>query len=187
MLKNILKRFSRTATFILMTGLVQVGMASTPKGTAASAASRQLNNLQDGVRHTLLMLPNFGVFDNLNFTLQGDTVTLTGEVRTAILKSEAEAAVRKTTGVANVINSVEILPLSPMDDSLRVKTYRAIYSEPGFERYEIQSVQPIRVIVKNGNITLDGVVATQLDKILAETAARNVPFAFSVTNNLTID
>ena len=73
-----------------------------------------------------------------------------------------------------------------MDDSLRVKTYRAVYSRPGFERYEIQAIQPIRIIVKNGNITLAGVVATQLDKILAEAAARNVPFAFSVTNNLTI-
>jgi hyperosmotically inducible protein len=186
MLKNILKQFSGTAVFILMISLVQVGMASTPKGTAASASSRQINNLQDSVRHTLLMLPNFGVFDNLNFALQGDTVTLTGEVRTTILKSEAEAAVRRMAGVANVINKVEILPLSPMDDSLRVKTYRAVYSMPGFERYEIQAVQPIRIIVKNGNITLDGVVATQLDKMLAEEAARNVPFAFSVTNNLTI-
>ena len=186
MIKNILKGFSGTAVFILMISLAQVGMASTPKGTAASAANRQINNLQDGVRHSLLMLPNFGVFDDLNFTLQGDTVTLVGEVRTAILKSEAEAAVRKTAGVENVINNVEILPLSPMDDSLRVKTYRAVYSTPGFERYEIQALQPIRIIVKNGNITLDGVVATQLDKILAETAARNVPFAFSVTNNLTI-
>ena len=186
MLKNILTRFSGTAVLILMISLVQVGMASAPKGTAASAASRQINNLQDRVRHTILMLPNFGVFDNLNFTLQGDTVTLIGEVRRAILKSEAEAAVRKTAGVANVINNIDILPLSPMDDSLRVKTYRAVYSMPGFERYEIQATQPIRIIVKNGNITLDGVVATQLDKILAEAAARKVSLAFSVTNNLTI-
>jgi hyperosmotically inducible periplasmic protein len=172
MLKNILTRFSGTAVLIFMISLVQVGMASTPKGTAVSAERRQINNLQDRVRHTLLMLPNFGVFDDLNFALQRDTVTLTGEVRTAILKSEAEAAVRKTEGVEKVINNIDILPLSPMDDSLCVKTYRAVYSMPGFERYAIQAVQPIRVIVKNGNITLDGVVATQLDRILAETAAR---------------
>lgn len=186
MLKKNLQRFSGIAVFILMISLVQVGMASIPKGTAASAASQQIKDLQDRVRHTLLMLHNYGVFDDLNFALQGDTVTLTGEVRKAILKSEAEAAVRKTAGVANVINNVEILPLSSMDDSLRVKTFRAVYSAPGFERYEIQAVQPIRIIVKNGKITLAGVVATQLDKILAEVAARNVPFTFSVTNNLTI-
>ena len=186
MFKRNLQRILGTAVFILMISLVQVGMASIPKGTTASAASQQIKDLQDRIRHTLLMLPNYGVFDDLNFALQGDTVTLIGEVRTAILKSEAEAAVRKTAGVANVINNVEILPLSPMDDSLRVKTYRAVYSRPGFERYEIQAIQPIRIIVKNGNITLAGVVATQLDKILAEAAARNVPFAFSVTNNLTI-
>src|SRR3990172_2445547 len=113
MFKRNLQRILGTAVFILMISLVQVGMASIPKGTTASAASQQIKDLQDRIRHTLLMLPNYGVFDDLNFALQGDTVTLIGEVRTAILKSEAEAAVRKTAGVANVINHVEILPLSP--------------------------------------------------------------------------
>jgi hyperosmotically inducible protein len=187
MLKNILKPFSGVAVFIIMISLVQVGMASIPKGTAAPAAGKQIKDLQDRVRHTLLMLPNYDVFDALNFALQGDTVTLTGEVRHAILKPEAEAAVRKIPGVANVINNVEILPLSRMDDSLRVATYRAIYSQTGFERYGIQALKPIKIIVKNSHITLDGMVGSQFDKILAETAARNVPFAFSVTSNLTID
>lgn len=74
-----------------------------------------------------------------------------------------------------------------MDDSIRLMAYRAIFSRPGFEKYAIQAVKPIRIIVKNGNITLDGEVATQLDKTTAEMAARSVPFAFSVTDNLKID
>jgi hyperosmotically inducible periplasmic protein len=187
MLKNIVKCFSVAVVFILVMSMIQAGMASIPKGTATSAPNVKPKDLQDRVLHTLLMLPNYGVFDELGFTLQGDTVILNGEVRRAILKSESEAAVRKMAGVANVINNVEILPLSPMDDSLRVATYRAVYSMPGFERYEIQAFKPIKIIVKNSNITLDGVVGLPLDKILAEKAARNVPFALSITNNLTID
>jgi hyperosmotically inducible periplasmic protein len=187
MLNKIMQRFSGMAVLVLTISLAQVGMASIPKGTAASAASRQIMDLQDRVRHTLRLLPYYGVFDDLSFTLQGDAVTLAGEVRRPFLKAEAEAALLKTAGVAKVINNVEVLPLSPMDDSLRAATYRAIYSQPGFERYDIQAFKPIKIIIKNGHIILDGMVGSQLDRILAGTAARNVPFAFSVTNNLTVD
>ena len=172
---------------IFLLSLIQVGMASIPKGTLPTSTNQQTDELQDRVRHSLLMLPYYGVFDALSYSVQGDTVTLTGEVRRPLLKLEAEAAARKIAGVANIVNNIEILPLSPMDDSLRLRIYRAIYSQPGFEKYGIQAVKPIRIIVKNGNTTLYGVVATQLDKKLAEMAARNVPFAFSVTDKLTTD
>jgi hyperosmotically inducible periplasmic protein len=187
MFKKILKRFSGAAVFILVVSMVQVGMASISKGTATSARNMNPKEMQDRVQRTLLMLPTYGVFDELSFAVQGDKVILTGEVRKPILKSEAEAAVRKISGVASVINNVQILPLSQTDDALRVATYRAVYSQPGFERYDIQAFKPIKIIVKNSHITLDGVVGAEIDKILAEKAARNVPFAFSVTNNLTID
>ena len=188
---NMLKKIRRLALGmtmpIFLLSLIQVGMASISKGTLPTSTNQQTDELQDRVRHSLLMLPYYGVFDALSYSVQGDTVTLTGEVRRPLLKSEAEAAVRKIAGVANVVNNIEILPLSPMDDSLRLRIYRAIYSQPGFEKYGIQAVKPIRIIVKNGNTTLYGVVATQLDKKLAEMAARNVPFAFSVTDKLTTD
>lgn len=171
---------------ILMLSLIEVGMASIPKGTASSPSSQQPTDLQDKVRHSLLMLPYYGVFDELAFKIEGDTITLMGEVRRPIVKSDAEWAVRNIVGVAKVVNNIEVLPLSSMDDSLREMTYRAIFSRPGFEKYGIQAVKPIRIIVKNGNITLFGVVATQLERTMAEMAARGVPFAFSVTNNLTI-
>ena len=134
------------------------------------------------------MLPYYSVFDNLAFSVEGtDTVVLAGQVTRPTLKSDAAAAVRKIEGVGKVVNNIEVLPLSRMDDSIRLLAYRAIFSRPGFEKYRIQANSPIRIIVKNGDITLDGVVANQFDKTLAEMAAKGVPFAFKVTNNLTVD
>ena len=186
MLGKTLRHFSITAGCILLMSLTQISMASISKGTANIPSSQQPKDLQDRVRHSLLMLPYYGVFDEINFSIQGNTVTLAGDVRRPLLKFEAEDAVRRVDGVSNIVNSIEILPLSPADDALRSGMYRAIYSQPGFERYAIQAVKPIRIIVKNGHVTLVGVVGSELDRILAGTAARNVPFAFSVTNNLSI-
>ncbi len=163
---------------IFFLALAGVGSASVPKNAVSS--------LQDKVRHELVMLPYYGVFDVLSFSIEGDTVVLSGEVRTPVLKSDAENAVRRLAGVARVVNNIEVLPLSRMDDSIRLAAYRAIFSRPGFERYADQAVSPIRIIVKNGNITLDGVVGSQFDRNLAEMAARSVPNVFSVTDNLTI-
>jgi hyperosmotically inducible protein len=143
--------------------------------------------LADKVRHEILMLPYYSVFDEIGFSIEGNnTVVLMGEVRRPTLKSDAGAVVRRIEGVEKVVNNIEVLPLSPMDNSIRWATYRAIFSRPGFEKYGIQAISPIRIIVKNGHITLDGFVATQGDKIMAEMAARGVPFAFSVTDNLKV-
>jgi hyperosmotically inducible periplasmic protein len=187
MLGRIIKCFSSVAILILVMSCVEVGMASASKGTASLPSSKQPKDLQDRVQHSLLMLPYYGVFDEISYNIQGDTVTLAGEVKRPLLKDEAEQAVRNVNGVAKVVNDIEILPLSSMDDSLRLRTYRAIYSQPGFEKYGLQVLKPIRIIVKNGNITLVGIVGSKLDKVMAEMAARNVPFAFSVTNELSID
>ncbi len=163
---------------IFLLGLAGVSPASVPKNSAQSLADR--------VRHQLVMLPYYSVFDELAFSIEGKTVVLTGEVRRPTLKSDAEAVVRKIEGVEKVVNNIEVLPVSRMDDSIRLAAYRAIFSKPGFEKYADQPISPIRIIVKNGNITLDGVVGTQLDKTLADLAARAVPYTFSVTNNLTV-
>ncbi len=155
--------------------------------TPLYASKKQPRSLSEQVRHDLLMLPFYSVFDNLAYSIEGgNTVVLTGQVTKPILKSDAEGAVRRIEGVAKVVNNIEILPLSPIDDSIRLAAYRAIFSRPGFERYAVQAVSPIRIIVKNGSITLEGVVASQMDRTLAEMAARGVPLTFGVTNNLTI-
>jgi len=172
---------------ILLFGLAQLGVASVPKNAAQSGLTQKSTGLADKVRHELVMLPYYGVFDNLAFSIEGsDTVVLTGQVTRPVLKSDAGAVVRKVEGVGKVVNNIEVLPLSPFDDSIRLAAYRAIFSKPGFERYAIQALSPIRIIVKNGNITLDGVVSSQMDKIMAEMAARSVPGSFGVTNNLAV-
>jgi hyperosmotically inducible protein len=173
---------------IFLLSFAEISVASTPNGTNPAGSNKQPLRLTDQVRHELVMLPYLGVFDDLSFTIEdSNTVVLTGQVVRPVLKSEAEAAVRWLKGISKVVDNIEVLPVSPFDDAIRLRTYRAIFSKPGFEKYADQAVTPIRIIVKNGNITLEGVVGSQLDKTVAEMAARSVPGAFSVTDNLTID
>jgi hyperosmotically inducible protein len=140
------------------------------------------------VRHQLLMLPYYGVFDDLAFRVDGNTVTLLGAVTRPTLKSDAEAAVKRVEGVEKVINQIEVLPLSPMDDRIRMAEYRAIYGDPALStRYGFRSIPPIHIIVKNGHVTLEGVVANQADKDLINVRANSVPGVFSVTNNLQVE
>ncbi len=138
------------------------------------------------VRHQLVMLPWYSVFDNLAYQVDGDKVTLFGQVTRPVLKSDAETAVKSIEGVASVVNNIEVLPLSPMDDQLRRALYRAIYGDPGLSRYSIQAVPSIHIIVKNGSVTLEGVVDNETDKNLANLRANQVPNVFSVKNNLAV-
>ena len=163
------------AVFLL--GLTTVGLAS----------NQQPASLNDQVRHEILMLPYYNVFNALSFTIEGsNTVILNGQVTGPTLKSDAEAAVRSVKGVGKIVNNIEVLPLSPFDNAIRLATYRAIYSRPGFEKYAFQPESPIRIIVKNGRVTLEGSVISPLDKQMAEMAARMVPNVFSVTDNLEV-
>jgi hyperosmotically inducible protein len=138
------------------------------------------------VRHQLVMLPWYSVFDNLAYQVDGDKVTLFGQVTRPTLKSDAEAAVKSIEGVASVVNNIEVLPLSPMDDQLRRAVFRAIYGDSGLPRYSVQAVPSIHIIVKNGNVTLEGVVDNESDKNLANLRANQVPNVLSVKNNLVV-
>jgi hyperosmotically inducible protein len=142
--------------------------------------------IQKEVRHELLMLPYFGVFDNIEYRVDGETVTLLGDVTRPTLKSEAENVVKRIEGVQHVVNKIEVLPPSPMDDQLRLALYRAIYGFPALEKYALGVQKPIRIIVKNGHATLEGVVDSEADKNLAGVRANTVPGLFSVTNNLRV-
>jgi hyperosmotically inducible protein len=141
------------------------------------------------VRHQLVMLPYYGVFDDLSFRVDPDgTVTLMGAVTKPTLKSDAENAVKHIEGVTRVINQIEVLPLSPDDDRIRLAEYRAIYGDPALAtRYGYRAIPPIHIIVKNGHVTLDGVVANQGDKDLINVRANSVPGVFSVTNRLEVE
>src|SRR3979490_575101 len=154
------------------------------KSQRGEPKSRQ--NLYKEVRHQLVMLPWYSVFDNLAYQVEGDKVTLSGQVTRPTLKSDAEAAVKSIEGVASVVNNIEVLPVSPMDDQLRRALYRAIYGDAALFRYGTASVPSIHIIVKNGNVTLEGVVDSETDKNLANLRANGVPNVFSVKNNLVV-
>lgn len=138
------------------------------------------------VRHELLMLPYFSVFDYIAFQVNGDTVTLIGEATRPTLKSDAENVVKRIEGVSHVNNKIEVLPPAPMDDQVRLALYRAIYGFPSMEKYALGVQKPIRIIVKNGHVTLEGVVDNETDKNTAGIRANGVPGVFSVTNNLLV-
>ena len=150
-------------------------------------SERGLARLQKEVRHELVMLPFYGVFDNFEYKVEGSTVTLLGQVTRPNLKSDAERAVKQVEGVERIVNQIEVLPLSPNDDRVRVAVYRAIYGTTGLDRYGLQAVPPIHIIVKNGNVTLEGAVGTEMDKTLAGIKANGVSGVFSLKNNLHVD
>ena len=149
---------------------------------------KSIDRIIKEVRHELVLLPYYGVFDNLSYNVDPDgTVTLLGQVVRPVLKSDAENAVKRIEGVEKVVNNIEVLPTSMNDDRIRHATYRAIYGNEVLSEYQLRAVPPIHIIVKNGNITLEGVVARAMDKQIAGMQANSVHGAFSVTNNLVVE
>jgi hyperosmotically inducible protein len=138
------------------------------------------------VRHQLLLLPYYSIFDNIEYQVRGYTVELLGEVVRPSLKSEAENVVRHIEGVEKVIDHIKVLPPSPSDDRIRLAEYRAIYGYPALNKYALQAVGPIHIIVDNGRVTLEGVVDNQGDKNIAGIRANGVPGVFSVANHLRV-
>jgi len=145
------------------------------------------DRIQREVVHQLRLLPYYSVFDNLEFKVEGSTVELMGQVVRPSLKSDAEAAVKHVEGVERVVNNIEVLPLSGIDDRIRLAEYKAIYWHPGLDRYALSAIPSIHIIVKNGHVTLVGVVANEMDKNLAGIQANGVSGVFSVTNNLQVE
>jgi hyperosmotically inducible periplasmic protein len=139
------------------------------------------------VRHELVTLPYYGVFDNLSYRVDGSKVTLFGQVRDPKLKDDAGKAVKSIEGVTAVDNQIEVMPVSGNDDGTRLAVYRAIYSKPTLQRYQMGAVPPIHIIVKNGDVTLEGVVANEMDKNVAGIDANTVSGVHKVINNLRTD
>jgi hypothetical protein len=161
------------------------------------------------IQREILMLPDYGVFDHLRFSIKGDTIVLRGYASRPILKSSAERVTKKVEGVAKVENQIEVLPLSPNDDNIRLRAYVAIYGHPTLVRYNPNrgtplfmsrmaaltgitnnpppGNHPVHIIVKNGNIFLEGVLATAADRTIAEIQVNSVPGAFAVTNNIEVE
>jgi hyperosmotically inducible protein len=177
-----MKRRVTASLVFLAPWTVLVLMAQTQKEVPARGVER----IQKEVRHEILMLPYFGVFDNITYKVEGYKVTLMGQVTRPTLKSDAGNVVKRIEGVEQVDNQIEVLPPSPMDDQLRLALYRAIYGFTALERYAMPVIKPIRIIVKNGQVTLEGVVDSEADKNMANIRANGVSGVFSVTNNLVV-
>ena len=174
---------------ILVSLLAAVAVAAAQQSSKVPAQSsgQPTDRVTKEVRHELISLPYYSVFDNLAYRVDGGKVTLFGQVAQPVLKSDAGNVVKKIEGVTSVDNEIEVLPTSISDDQLRRVLFHAIYGKPGLSRYAEGAVPPIHIIVKNGNVTLEGMVATDMDKTLAGMAAREVNGTFFVTNNLRLD
>lgn len=177
---------------LLLTGLlITVAFAAKhdkDHNDAFVSGPRDENHIAQEVRHELVMLPYYGIFDDLAFRVDGGTVTLMGAVVNPVLKSDAENVVKRVEGVTQVVNQIKVLPPSPMDDRIRFAEYRAIYGDPTLStRYCCRALPSIHIIVDNGHVTLEGVVANQADKNLINIRANGVSGVFSVTNNLQVE
>ena len=175
------------AAFIAMALLmlnVPVVQAQNPPARGSGQYQSWLTN---EVRHQLVMIPFLSLFDNLQYRVNGNNVTLSGQVTDPVIKDNAEKAVKGIEGVGQITNDIEVLPISPMDNQIRRAEYRAIYSFPSLEKYSTMALPQIHIVVKNGHVTLEGAVLNQGDKQAAEIRAKSVPNVFSVTDNLQIE
>ena len=177
-------QITKITMLAVMAGVLFAAPAKMWSDVSATDASQA--RLERAVRHELVMLPFYGVFDNLSYKVEGNTVTLLGQATRPTLKSDAEAAVKRIEGVEKVSNQIEVLPVSPMDDRIRIAEYRTIYGRSPLDRYAIQAIPPVHIIVKNGHVTLEGMTGSEMDKNVANILARGVSGVFSVTNNLRV-
>jgi hyperosmotically inducible periplasmic protein len=177
------------ATLCIVTFLLpNIGTAQDAQSAAPALDQKSYDRIVHEVRHELVMLPYYNVFDVLSYKVDPDgTVTLIGAVVNPVLKSDAERAVKRIEGVEKIVNNIEVLPTSFNDDRIRRAAYRAIYSNSVLSQYQLRAVPPIHIIVKNGHITLEGVVAREMDKTIAGVQANQVHGAFSVENNLVVE
>lgn len=174
-----MRKRTRTASVWMSALVIALGLTGRP-------ARAQETPTDHEIRHELNALPRISVFDWLQWHYDKGTVTLSGSVWQPITKSDAGNAVKRVSGVDTVVNNIEVQPNSPNDDRIRMRVYRAIYRNTALERYAIQYAPPIRIIVKNGRVTLEGAVASSGDKTIANVQANTVPGVFQVTNNLTV-
>ena len=178
-----------TSRFVLTIGMLLVGVASImaqDQSQLHAAPGMSTDRIAKEVRHELLMLPYYDVFDNIQYKVEGYNVTLIGYVTNPVVKSDAGNAVKRVEGVETVNNQIEVLPPSPMDNQIRRRVFRAVYGFPSLQKYDMPVIKPIRIIVKGGHVTLEGVVDNETDKNTAGIRANSVPGIFSVKNNLQV-
>jgi hyperosmotically inducible protein len=177
----------KTARTVALVGMLVILFAAAVSAQSSSVDQRQQGRITREVHHELVLIPQLSIFDNLAYKVDGNTVTLLGQVRNPVIKDEAEKSVKHIEGVDQVIDNIEVLPPSPMDDEIRRKVARAIFNDERLFRYSMGALPPIHIIVKGGHVTLEGVVDNQVDKDEAGLRANQVPGVFSVANNLRVE
>lgn len=183
----IAKRFVPLLVIGLILAVPFVGAQHPPAvKPAARAVIPEEPQLSHEIRHQLYVLPYYSVFDYVAFRLDGTTVTLTGYVLRPTLRANAEAAVKSLEGVASVQNLIEVLPKSPSDYDARRAVYRAIFEDSTLQKYAASEVPAVHIILRNGEVTLEGAVATDAEKNLASARASSVSGVSAVKNNLSV-
>ena len=186
-------RNMKKTNFVALVAALIIGLGSLVMGATSASAAPVPDNPQSKarlakeVRKKLVMLPYYGVFDNLAYSIDGGTVTLLGQVVRPSTRSDAARSVARIQGVTRVVNDIEVLPLSSFDDSIRVRTLRALQRSGGLYRYFLGANPSLHIVVNRGHVTLTGVVDSNLDRQLAYMTARQVPGTFSVTNQLQLE
>ena len=186
-MKKALRNFAGYLSLGTVLALGTAGMAFAGSSDQIAANTRLEQRLSNAVHHQLVMIPQFTVFDNLAYRVDGGTVTLVGQVRNPVIKDEAEKSIKRLEGVERVNNQIEVLPASFNDDRIRNQVARAVFNDPRLTAYAIQPVPPIHIIVKNGHVNLEGMVRTETDKNDAFIRANGVSGVFSVQNNLQVE
>jgi hyperosmotically inducible periplasmic protein len=171
----------------LTMALFVAGAMLVPVQAAVPTTQSSEERMGKSIRKELLTMPFLTIFDNLSYRIDGDTVHLYGQVMRPTLKTDAERRVARLEGIAHVDNQIEVLPLSPFDDRIRLAVARAVYGQPALNRYALGANPSIRIIVKNGNVTLEGVVNDAGARNIANIQANGVSGVFSVTNNLHVE
>jgi len=170
---------------LALAAILSAGLAAAKAPVGTSYTDPELASK---VGHEIRMYPRYSVWDNINFRVLHGNVDLMGQVSQPYKKSDLQRIVDGIPGVKSVTNDLQVLPLSDMDDRLRVQVARAIYRDSVLSRYGMQPVPPIHIIVDNGHVTLEGVVSTEMEKNIAGIRANGAGLSFGpVVNNLRVE
>jgi hyperosmotically inducible protein len=179
-----LNTLSKTLLPALLVAAAGIAGAATKSNNAAPVTD---SALERQIRHEILMYPRYTIWDDISFRVRDGQVELFGAVSQPFKKADLGRLVQRVPGVASVANQLRVLPLSNFDDRIRIQAYRAIYGDPVLNRYALQAVGPIHILVENGRITLTGVVNNEMERNVAGIRANGVPLSFGVTNNLRVE
>lgn len=180
MKRNSLRMLGATTVLLALAGLAGASTAPASFDSDAAIAKKAV--------HEIRMYTRYTIWDNVNLQVNNGAVVLTGQVSQPFKKQDLQRLMQRVPGVTSVTNQLEVLPLSPFDNNLRVRVARAVYGSPNFTRYAMQPLPPIHIIVNNGRVSLEGVVANEFDKNLAGMRASTAGLSFGpVQNNLRVE